>query len=206
MKHKFTIIVPAIVALASICFLQPVVGAEEEEATASESPSAETAKSEKKSSETKSSETKTAKEKKSSLSAADKKFVENAAKGGMMEVAMGRMAAQRAHNNDVKQFGSRMVTDHSKANNELKSIAARKGISLPAEPKPHAFSTDANYMAMMVKDHQKDLAEFQNQAKNGSDPDLKRFADKTSKVISAHLSEAQRINKALKRERSNLAR
>ena len=205
MKHKFTIIVPAIIALTSICFLPSVLAAEEEEAKASESPSSETAKSDTKTSEAKKSETKT-KEKKSNVSAADKKFVENAAKGGMMEVAMGKVAAQRAQNRDVKQFGSRMVSDHSKANNELKSIASKKGITLPGEPKPHAFSTDANYMAMMVKDHEKDLAEFQKQAKNGSDPDLKRFADKTSKVVSGHLAEARRINKDLKQNKSSLAR
>ena len=205
MKHKFTIIVPAVLALTSICFLQSVMGAEDEEVKATESPSAETTKSEKTGADAKKSETKT-KEKKSGLSAADKKFVENAAKGGMMEVAMGKMAAQRAQNNDVKQFGSRMVADHSKANNELKKIASKKGVTLPAEPKAHAFSTDANYMAMMVKDHQKDLAEFQNEAKNGTDPDLKRFADKTAKVVSGHLAEAQRINKSLKRGQSSLAR
>jgi len=50
-----------------------------------------------------------------------------AAKGGMMEVAMGRLAAQSAQSDDVKSFGKRMVTDHSKANDELKSIAPKKG-------------------------------------------------------------------------------
>src|SRR4051812_10606067 len=114
MKNKFTIIIPAAIALASICFFQPVIGAEEEGKTS------DTTTSGTKSSDTKSAEKKP-KEKtaKSNLSAADKKFVENAAKGGMMEVAMGRTAAQRGQNNDVKQFGARMVADHTKANNEL---------------------------------------------------------------------------------------
>jgi putative membrane protein len=201
MKPKLTIIGPAIFALASICLLQPVIGAEEE-ASPSEKKSPEAAET--KASEAKASKEK--KEKKSSLSAADRKFVENAAKGGMMEVAMGRVAAQRAQNNDVKQFGSRMVTDHSKANNELKSIASKKGVKLPAEPQAHPFSTDANYMAMMLQDHQNDLAEFQQEAKSGSDPDLKQFADKGSKMVAEHLAEAKRINRSLKRERSTLAR
>ena len=210
MKHKFTIIGPAIIVLASICFFQPLIGAEEEESKASEKSSekaSEEKKSETKSSEDKKSETK-AKEKsaKSSLSAADKKFVENAAKGGMMEVEMGKMASKRAQSNHVKQFAARMVADHSKANSELKSIASKKGIKLPAESHSGAFSTDANYMAQMVKDHEKTLAEFEKQAKNGSDADLKQFADKTSKVISQHLAEARSISKNLKRERSNLTR
>ena len=63
----------------------------------------------------------------SSLSAKDKTFMKKAAKGGMMEVAMGKMAEQNAQSDDVKSFGKRMVTDHSKANDELKSIAFKKG-------------------------------------------------------------------------------
>ena len=88
----------------------------------------------------------------------------------------------------------------------MKSIAAKKGIKLAAEPASHSFSTDAAYMSMMLKDHEKDLAEFQQEAKNGSDPDLKKFADKTSKIIADHLSQARRINKNLKGQNSNLTR
>ena len=61
-------------------------------------------------------------------------------------------------------------------------------------------------MKMMVNDHEKDLAEFQKEAQNGSDPDLKKFAEKTSKVISEHLAMARDINKKLKHETSNLTR
>lgn len=190
MNHKLIIIGPAIVAVASICFLQPVVAAEEEEKTTEN-------KTEK------SAETKPAK---SSLSSADKEFAENAAKGGMMEVAWGKAASERARSSDVKQFGARMVRDHSKANNELKSIASKKGIKLPNEEPSANFKTDAAYMDMMVKDHQKNLAEFQKEAKNGSDSDLKKFADNTSKVVAEHLSMAQRISKDLKRNKSSLTR
>jgi putative membrane protein len=64
--------------------------------------------------------------KSSSLSVKDKTFMKKAAKGGMMEVAMGNLAEQNGQSDDVKSFGKRMVTDHSKANDELKSIAAQK--------------------------------------------------------------------------------
>jgi putative membrane protein len=153
--------------------------------------------------EAKPSESKT---ERGSLSAADKKFVENAAKGGMMEVAWGKAASAKAQNNEVKQFGARMVRDHSKANEELKGIAAKKGISLPSEEPSVNFKTDRAYMDMMVKDHEKDLAEFQQESKNGSDPDLRKFADKTSKMVSEHLALARRIQKDVKRATSNLAR
>src|SRR5438874_12166463 len=129
--------------------------------------------------------------KSSSLSVKDKTFMKKAAKGGMMEVAMGNLAAQNGQSDDVKSFGKRMVTDHSKANNELKSIAQQKGIKLPTKERTEKWSSDKAYMTMMVKDHEKDLAEFQAEAKDGSDPDVKNFADKTAKVVQEHLDLAK---------------
>src|SRR2546423_9403603 len=127
----------------------------------------------------------------SKLSAADKNFMMNAAKGGMMEVEAGKMAAQNAQNADVKKFGNRMVTDHSKANSELMALAKEEGVSLPAGKSPGKWKSDKDYMDMMVKDHQADLAEFQKEAQSGTDPDLKAFAAKGAKMVSAHLKLAQ---------------
>ena len=128
---------------------------------------------------------------KGKLSAADKTFMMNAAKGGMMEVEMGKMAAQNAQNADVKKFGNRMVTDHSKANNELMALAKEEGVSLHGAKSPGKWKSDKDYMNMMVKDHQTDLAEFQKEAQNGTDPDLKAFAAKGAKMVSTHLKLAQ---------------
>jgi putative membrane protein len=127
----------------------------------------------------------------SSLSAKDKAFMKKAAKGGMMEVAMGRLAEQKSQNEDVKSFGQRMVTDHSKANDELKSIAEKKGVKLPGKEPSETWSSDKTYMNMMLKDHEKDLAEFQDEAKSGSDPDVKKFAEDTAKMIQEHLDLAK---------------
>jgi putative membrane protein len=132
------------------------------------------------------------------LSAADKSFMTNAAKGGMMEVEGGKMAAANSQNADVKKFGNRMVADHSKANDELKAIAAKKGVSLPNAKEGMSWKSDKKYMDMMVKDHEKDLAEFQQEAKNGSDADVKKFADKTAKVVQKHLAMAKEIDGKLK--------
>jgi len=134
----------------------------------------------------------------SKLSAADKAFMMNAAKGGMMEVELGKLAAQNAQNADVKKFGNRMLTDHSKANSELMALAKEESVSLPGAKAPGKWKSDKDYMDMMVKDHQADLAEFQKEAQNGSDPDLKKFADKYSKVVSAHLKLAQETQAKLK--------
>jgi putative membrane protein len=135
---------------------------------------------------------------KAKLSAADKNFMMNAAKGGMMEVEWGKLAAQNAQNADVKKFGNHMVTDHSKANAELMALAKEEGVSLPGAKSPGKWKSDKDYMDMMVKDHEKDLAEFQNEAKSGTDADLKKFADKYSKVVGHHLSMAKETQGKLK--------
>jgi len=133
----------------------------------------------------------------SSLSANDKTFMKKAAKGGMMEVTMGKMAEQNAQSDDVKSFGKRMVTDHSKANDELKSIAEKKGVKLSSKEPSEKWSSDKAYIDMMVKDHEKDLAEFQDEAKNGSDPDVKKFADDTAKMVQEHLDLAKQTQSKL---------
>ncbi len=134
----------------------------------------------------------------SKLSSADKTFMMNAAKGGMMEVEMGKMAAQNGQSADVKKFGNRMVTDHSKANNELMALAKEEGVSLPGAKSAGKWKSDKDYMSDMVKDHQKDLAEFQKEAQNGTDPDVKAFAAKGAKMVSTHLKIAQETQGKLK--------
>jgi putative membrane protein len=136
--------------------------------------------------------------KSSSVSAKDHTFMKKAAKGGTMEVAMGKLAEQNGQSEDVKSFGKRMVTDHSKANDELKSIAAKKNVTLPAKEPKVSWSSDKAYMDMMVKDHEKDLAEFKEEANSGSDPDVKKFADDTAKMVQEHLDLAKQTQSKLK--------
>ena len=98
----------------------------------------------------------------SSVTVKDKTFMKKAARGGMMEVAMGTMAEQNAQSEDVKSFGKRMVTDHGKANDELKSIAAQKSVKLPTKEPGGKWSSDKAYMDAMVKDHEKDIKDAQD--------------------------------------------
>ena len=136
-------------------------------------------------------------------STADNTFATKAAQGGMAEVELGNLATQKATNDKVKKFGQRMVDDHTKANDELKSIASRKGITLPAEVDSKDRSTkdrlaglsgaefDRAYMKDMVSDHKADIAEFQKEADHGTDPDLKAFAAKTLPTLQEHLRLAE---------------
>ena len=141
----------------------------------------------------------TSSEKKSStLSEKDKSFMKKAARGGVMEVAMGKMAEQNAQSDDVKSFAKRMVTDHGKANDELKSIAQQKNVELPSKEPSGKWTSDKAYMNMMVRDHEKTLADFKQEASNGSDPDVKKFAEDTAKVVQEHLELAKETQSKLK--------
>jgi putative membrane protein len=133
----------------------------------------------------------------------DKKFAWNAAVGGMEEVQLGQLAVQKASNPDVKSFGQRMVDDHSKANDKLKALASQKGVTLPttlpaAEKKDvdklsklSGSAFDHEYMSMMVKDHKKDVSEFEKETKQARDSDLKSFAQSTLPTLRDHLKMAE---------------
>src|SRR4051812_25789702 len=127
---------------------------------------------------------------------ADKDFIMEAAKGGMGEVEMGKVAGQKAKSAEVKSFGQQMVTDHTKANNELKALAKKKGITLDVKPEMENFSDtdfDKDYAKEMVKDHEKDVSEFEKEAKNGKDPEVKAWANKTLPTLRHHLEMAKQM-------------
>jgi putative membrane protein len=145
------------------------------------------------------------------VSDADKKFMNEAASGGMMEVEAGRLASETATSDRVKAFGNMMVQDHTNANNELKGLAAQKNVMLPdsmmAEHREHINKLknktgkefDKAYMSMMVTDHNEDVNKFQVTANNAADADLKAFASKTLPVLRTHLDSAKAINSSLKK-------
>jgi len=125
-------------------------------------------------------------------------FVKKAAQGGMAEVSLGRLAADKATNPDVKQFGQRMVDDHSKANDELTNLASSKGIQPPADPDPKhqalmdrlgklsGAEFDRAFMQAMVADHNHDVNEFRTYSQRGSDPEVKAWAAKTLPTLEQH--------------------
>jgi putative membrane protein len=131
------------------------------------------------------------------LSDMDRQFIMNAARDGMKEVHMGQMAAQQGQSDEVKKLGSRIAADHTKANNQLMEIAAKKGVKLDTRHKMAKMSKrdmenfDQAWLAMMVNDHQKDIAAFQRQGQQGTDPELKKFAKSTLPVLQRHLKMVQ---------------
>ena len=126
-----------------------------------------------------------------------------------MEVQLGQLAQQKSESNDVKQFAQRMVNDHGQMGEKwLKPVAQQMGINEPNGPskkdkkmmeKLQGLSGqdfDREYITMMVKDHQKDLKEFKEEANVAQDPGVKQIADKGSQVIEQHLQLIEQIAKA----------
>jgi len=134
-------------------------------------------------------------------------FLRQAAEGGLAEVQLGELAQQKAEAPEVKQFAERMVTDHTKANDQLKQVAAKEGITVPEKlsAKDHATKTrlgklsgadfDRAYMATMVKDHTNDVAEFRAQTKTAKDSAVKNFASETLPRLEDHLKETKNVHR-----------
>lgn len=135
----------------------------------------------------------------------DQQFLKEAAQGGMKEVALGKLAVQKASSEEVKQFGQRMVDDHGGANERLQKLATSKGVTLPEEmgeegkalrdrlEKLSGAEFDRAYMEEMVKDHKKDVEEFTKAAEHGEDPEVKKWAEDTLPTLKEHLQQAQNV-------------
>jgi len=137
--------------------------------------------------------------------ASDREFVRKAAQGGLAEVQLGQLATEKAASPEVKQFGQRMVDDHTKANEQLKQIAQQQGIQVPDQLDAKDAATKARleklsgkefdraYMNDMVTDHTKDVTEFKHEANSGKDSAVKSFAQQTVPTLEDHLKEAKNI-------------
>jgi putative membrane protein len=140
----------------------------------------------------------------------EKRFVKDALIGAMTEVELGKVAVEKASSDGVKQFAQKMIDDHSKVNEELKQIAGKENINVPESldskhqsrvdklSKLSGADFDKAYIKDQLKDHQQDVKEFQQEAKSGTDPNVKSFASKTLPTLEEHLSMVKELDKAKK--------
>jgi putative membrane protein len=143
---------------------------------------------------------------KTQVAAEDLQFMKDAARGGIAEVKMGELGQSNGESQPVKDFSQRLVTDHSKANEELKQLAMKKGVTLPdamneqqktmiqhlSSLKGREF--DAAFKQHAVEDHQKDVEKFKTASEKAKDADLKAFAAKTLPTLQQHLELAKQLN------------
>jgi len=137
-------------------------------------------------------------------------FMTEAAKGGMAEVELSRLAQTKAQDKEVKDFAQKMVQDHSNANTELKALAGKKNFTLPAAldakheatkdqlSKLSGAEFDKAYVNAMVEDHEKAVNLFKTQSESGTDADAKAFAAKTLPTLQSHLTMIKGIQGKMK--------
>ena len=156
----------------------------------------------------------------SAPSATDAKFMKEAAAANMAEVEVGRLASEKAASTDVRDFGRMLVDDHSKALDELKSLASKKNVTLPTEPtaeqkaekarlsKLSGKAFDDAFAKAMVGDHDKAVKLFRDEHTSGSDRETKTWAGNTLPTLEKHRDEAQKLagNKSASHHKSGHAR
>ena len=139
----------------------------------------------------------------------DTEFAVAAADGSMFEVQLGQLALTKASSPKVKEFAQSMVDDHTKANEELKSLAQTKNITLPStisEEKQKDYDKlaeksgadfDKAYSEFMVKDHKDDVDQFKKAAEKCEDAEIKSWAAEKLPVLENHLSMAESLEDAV---------
>jgi putative membrane protein len=139
----------------------------------------------------------------------DKSFIQNAYEDGLAEVKMAEMAESKSANADVKAFAAKMVTDHSQADTDLKTLADSKKVTVATEPTLMAQgkaklldarsgdSFDKNYASNMVSAHKSAVEAFEKAANEAKDPDVKALANKLLPTLREHLSMAEALETKL---------
>lgn len=147
----------------------------------------------------------TAADKKSSLNAADEKFVKQAGVEGTAEVKIATLGTQKAERADVKELATMLVADHTKANAELSALAQSKNVELSAVIDPDAAGEfkdlekksgkdfDKAFLSHMQDSHKSTISDFEDAAKNAVDGDVKAWADKTLPTLKAHLDKIKAL-------------
>jgi len=133
----------------------------------------------------------------------DASFYKNAAEAGIAEVDEGQLAQDKGTNQEVKDFGARMVKDHGAANDKLKALAAQKNVELPTSTSVGQMALEAKlkvesgdtfdkaYIKSQVRAHEMAVRLFTKEANSGQDPDAKAFASSTLPTLQDHLKMAR---------------
>lgn len=140
-----------------------------------------------------------------SVTSEDKEFMTEASQRSLLQIALGTDAAARASSPAVREFGERMVKDHTKADNELQQLAIKKGVSLPTDldaqhkgeldrlAKLKGKDFDREYSKLMISGHENDVKAFQKESSDAKDLDLRSWASNTVPILEQNLVEAQSL-------------
>ena len=147
----------------------------------------------------------------SNLSRSDKRFLDTAADANMSEAYLGKMAQNKASEGGVKDFGQKLVRDHTNAYEKLTVLANKDGAGIPKGIDVRRDRTveelmrlkggtfDRQFLREEVRDHEKALAEFRREAEHGHDSDVKAYASQMIPTLEQHLHTAESLEKSERR-------
>lgn len=143
------------------------------------------------------------------LNGSDKLFIRQAAIGGQAEVELGKLAQQKGNSEAVRDFGKRMVSDHSEAHDQLMRLHKDADASIPKEPDPEhkrirdelnkasGKDFDVAYLASQIRNHQKTANLLLWEISFGQSADLTKYAADTLPTVMEHLEIAKQQHAAL---------
>lgn len=118
----------------------------------------------------------------------DAEFAVAASSSNMLEIALGKLAQQKAIATEVKEWGKRMEQEHGQAEQQLQAIAERARITLPQmmgkedrgiyddiDDRKY-FGFDKKYMRDLQELHKRTIARFADAAVKASSPGLRTYA------------------------------
>jgi putative membrane protein len=129
----------------------------------------------------------------------DNLFAQAATEGALCELTIAELGMQKATDRELKDFSKRMLDEHTKINNELATLAARKRVPLPTrlDSKSQFFAQslaglsgeefDRCYAKAQWMAHMGAVAAFEAEAERGQDPDIKAFASRHLSHMKDHL-------------------
>jgi putative membrane protein len=139
------------------------------------------------------------------ITSTERQFIMDAARGSMVEVQLGNLAAQKASGNEVKQFGEQLATSHSQLGQKLQQLASNLNITLPQDldteqrnlvsslEKLSGKAFDREFVKAMVNDHVKDISEFERAASQATNPEIKQFVSEALPTLREHLKTAREL-------------
>lgn len=137
--------------------------------------------------------------------ASDRGFATTAAQDSAAEIDMARMGLDKAQSPDVRAFARQMLDDHSANTTQLKRASQASGISIPNTPAADdqadarrlaaltGSDFDRAYMRAMVQEHREAVSMFENEARNGADPNIRSFAQQALPKLRQHLAQAEAV-------------
>ncbi|TDU31787.1 putative membrane protein [Panacagrimonas perspica] len=145
------------------------------------------------------------------MSADDKDFFPAAASAGMLEIETSKLALQTSQNADVKAFAKQMVEDHTKADAELKALAASRSVALPTAMSKHhqmmydhlkdekpGKDFDSAYQNTQVVAHKEAVTLFSKASTDSKNPEVKAWAAKTLPTLQHHGAMAKDLDQKIK--------